>query len=240
VLEQLRAVAAEAEIALLPELSLPQANSLESALAESPGDYPPLIVAGSAHVRELAEMSGRSEIRANEARVYLDGRHIGGHRKIHPFEMRRTPDGRRLEQPLLEGITKERKPITILAGEFTRLTVLICADLHDRKLPIQLEDGRVNLLLVPALTPEPGGFNGGVCGLASRCQGVSVIANVDSTFFEGAERPPFTVMVGVPRGPADEQSQEYSGPGAFPATAVVDPNDPLPEDLDWRVTAKAA
>jgi hypothetical protein len=238
VMQQLRKVAEEAEIALLPELSLPQVDALEKALADAPASYPALVVAGSAHHREGVEEEGRvTEVRANESRIYLDGELVGRHRKIHPFELKRAPDGEKLEHPLREAITRERKPLTILAGDFTRLGVLICADLLDKKLPLQLEDAGVNLLLVPALTPDPGGFNGGICGLASRCQGVSVVANVDSSFFE-VDEPPFTVMVGVPRSPAGEQSREYQGPDRFPAISVIDPNESLPEELDWQVISR--
>jgi len=236
ILERLREVAADVAIALLPELSLPEADALEQALAEKPEEYPAIVVAGSAHLRETVEVAGEAitEVRANESRIYLDGQRVAAHRKIHPYELRQTPDGRKLDRPLREGITSEPKPLTILAGEFTRLGVVICADLNDRQLPLQLEDAGVNLLLVPALTPDPGGFNGGICTLASWCQGVSVIANVDDSFFGAVEEPPFTVMVGVPRSRIAEQSREFSGPGSFPAAAVIDPNKSLEEALEWR------
>jgi len=236
VLGKLRDVAGEVAIALLPELSLPAAGALEAELAERPGEYPPIIVAGSAHLREKVEVGGEevSEVRANESRIYLDGKRVAAHRKIHPYELRQSPEGRKLDQPMREGLTREQKPLTILSGDYTRLGVVICADLNDRQLPLQLEDALVNLLLVPALTPDPGGFNGGICTLASWCQGVSVIANADDSFFEGAEEPPFTVMVGVPRSKIPEQSREYAGPGSFPAAAVIDPNKSLDEALEWR------
>ena len=236
ILDQLREVAGEVAIALLPELSLPEADALELALAETPDEYPAIVVAGSAHLREKVEVAGEpvTEVRANESRIYLDGQRVAGHRKIHPYELRQTPGGQKLDQPMREGITREPKALTILTGEFTRLGVVICADLNNRQLPSLLKDAGVNLLLVPALTPETGGFNGGVCTLASWCQGVSVIANVDGSFFEDAEEPPFTVMVGVPRPRVAEQSREFPGPGSFPASAVIDPNKTLDEALEWR------
>ena len=51
VLAQLRTVAHQAEIAVLPELSLPPqaVEQLGTALAGAPSRYPPLVVAGSAH-----------------------------------------------------------------------------------------------------------------------------------------------------------------------------------------------
>ena len=236
VLEKLREVAGEVAIALLPELSLPAVDAMEAELGERPDEYPPIVVAGSAHVRETLEVAGEAvtEVRANESRIYLDGQRVSAHRKIHPYELRQTPQGAKLAQPMREALTREQKSLTILTGDYTRLGVVICADLNDRQLPLQLEDALVNLLLVPALTPDPGGFNGGICTLASWCQGVSVIANADDSFFEGSEEPPFTVMVGVPRSKIPEQSREYAGPGTFPAAAVIDPNKSLDEALEWR------
>lgn len=235
VLQQLSELPSEVSVALLPELSLPQADALEDGIAEDPGSYPPIIVAGSAHVREAAaEVADGLEVRANECRIYLDGRRIATHRKIHPYELRRNPDGEKVEFPQIEGLTHERKPLRILAGRFTRLGVVICADALDRHLHAPLSDAGVNLLLVPALTADPGGFNGTISGLASRCQGVSVIANVDTAFFSGAEDPPFAVIAAVPRGKIGNQAREFHSPRAFPATAVIDPNLPLDEALEWH------
>lgn len=235
VLGQLREVAGKAPIAVLPELSLSQADALEVALGEAPGSYPPIVVAGSAHVKEVAAATNDGlEVRANECRIYLDGSRIATHRKIHPYELRRAPDGSKVAQPLTEGITSERKPLTILASEFTRLGVVICADALDRNLHAPLADAQVNLLLVPALTSDAGGFSGTIGGLASRCQGVSVIANVDTAFFTGSEDPPFTLIAAVPRGKIGDQSREFHSPQAFPALAVFDPNEPLDEAVEWH------
>lgn len=237
-LEQLRGLPADVSVALLPELSLPQAGALEDALGDSPDSFPPIVVAGSAHVREAAaESKDGLEVRANECRIYLDGQRIGEHRKIHAYEMRRAPDGSRLDTPMVEGITSERKPLRVLAGEFTRLAVVICADALDNHLQAPLADAQVNLLLVPALTPEPGGFIGTIGGLASHCQGVSVIANADTALFSGAEDPPFAVIVAVPRPKVGEQAREFHSPGPFPAAAVIDPNLDLEQALQWHETS---
>lgn len=238
VLDQLRALPPDVSIAVLPELSLPQADALEDALAAAPDSYPPIVVAGSAHLRETAtESVDGLEVRANECRIYLDGSRVGAHRKIHPYEMRRTPEGGKVEEPMTERLTKERKPLTVLAGRFTRLAVVICADALDNHLHAPLADAQVNLLLVPALTPESGGFSGTIGALASRCQGVSVIANVDTAFFSGAEDPPFAVIVSVPRGKMAEQGREFHSPGPFPAATVIDPNESLDQALEWHETA---
>ncbi len=219
-----------AEVGILPELSLPNADSLESQIASNSDAFPPLIVAGSAHVREG---KGDSEVRANEARIYLDGERIGRHRKIHPFKLGRMPNGEKLPHPLTEDLTREPKPITIFAGKATRMAVMICSDLIGTKLAAQLEDARVNLLLVPALTPEPGSFAGDVCRLASHCQGVSVVANGDGSLFEYVRRP-FMVMAAVPRPLIREQAREYRRRfrGA-PAVGVFNPNRRLRRALKW-------
>lgn len=232
VLRQLRRVASKSEIALLPELSLPQADDLEDAIARAPTEFPRLIVAGSAHVREG---SGEREVRANESRIYLDGECIGRHRKIHAFVLRRELDGTKIRAPLTEGISGGRRAITVLAGDYTRLAVMICSDLISRKLPGQLEDAEVNLLLVPALTPEPGSFNGKICKLASDCQAVSVIANCDPAVFEGRRPPPFQVMAAVPRPWVGEQSREFrrGWRNGGRMTAVIDPNRRLRRALRW-------
>jgi len=167
ILEQLRLVA-DIEIAVLPELCLPFADALEDALELEPDNYPSLIVAGSAHVRENG-VDGTGEIRANESRTYLSGKLIGTHRKIHPFKTKHLA-GHELKRSLMEGLTAERKTIVILSGEHTRLATVICADLNDEKIPLYLQAAHVNFLLVPALTGGAGAFNGAVCTLASQCQ----------------------------------------------------------------------
>lgn len=230
VLDALRKVHGKAEIAVLPELSLPSPDALGTALAAAPDDFPPLIIAGSAHVEETR---GGEQVRANEARIYLDGQIVGSHRKIRAFEMGRGLDGKKLPATAREGLTDEPKQITVLASDDTRLAVLICSDLLDPKIGQRLEDASVNLLLVPALTPEPGSFNGDICVLAGHFQAVSVVVNVDSSAFEGVN--PFEVLAAVPRPRAPDQSREYRRrwPWQRRAIGLFDPNRRLPEALRW-------
>ena len=235
VIRQLREIGDGVEIAVLPELSLPQADALEGALAADPGSFPSLVVAGSAHVTERAGANG--VVRANESHIYLDGRQIGAHRKVHAFILKAL-DGVPLSRPLREGITSEPKRLTVLAGDHTRLAVAICADILDSRLPKLLEEAGVNLLLVPALTVDPGSFNGSVCGIASQAQGVTVVVNGDSAALIEDGELPFMAMVGVPRPRAGEQSREYDRPAgsSAPYTGVFDPNLPLGSEkaFEWR------
>jgi hypothetical protein len=242
VVRQLRDIAAEVEVAVLPELSLTpsQMDALEQALAAEPASFPPLVVAGSAHLSERNEDD--ELVRANESRIYLDGHRVASHRKIQAFLLRAF-EGKPLSRPLLEGITHEEKPITILSGDRTRLAVAICADIIDSRLPGLLQEAGVNVLLVPSLTVSPGSFNGDACLIASKSQGVTVIVNGDSAALIEEGEPPFMVMVGVPRPRAGEQSREYDRPTNSdpPYTGFFDPNLPLhaeregdEEAFQWR------
>lgn len=225
----------DVEIAVLPELCLPAADALESALAAEPELYPPLVVAGSAHLTE--ETGGViKEIRANESRIYLRGRLIARHRKIHPF-LTKYLGGHELKRKLPEGITPERKTITVLSGEHTRLASVICADLNDDVISSLLHGAHVNLLLVPALTGGVGGFTGAVDELASKCQAISVVVNgsLGPKPEDGnGTRLPFLVIGAVPRTEPDEQSQSFHMPTQAPRLGVIDPNRPLgPDWIDW-------
>jgi predicted amidohydrolase len=228
VLEKLRSLA-DVPIAVLPELCLPIADALEEALAEDHESYPALVVAGSAHVREAPADNSGAEVRANECRIYLDGRLVAVHRKIHPF-MTRHLAGHDLPEPSKEDLTTEIKRITVLSGDHTRFAVVLCADLNDESIPLLLEGAGVNLLLVPAMTNGAGAFTGAVCGLASRCQAVALVVNGDldaNPSDDGVERP-FLVLAAVPRPDPEEQSCRYPAEGEARSYAnVIDPNERL-------------
>jgi hypothetical protein len=224
-----------APIAVLPELALPSPDALAAELQANHERYSPLVVAGSAHVRMRS--GSRLEVRANESRVYLDGRQICVHRKLNPLVTARLGD-RRLEREMVEDITEEPKVIRVLSGTHTRLAVVICADINDRAVLRLLEDAGVNLLLVPALTYATGAFNGAVCGLASRCQAVSVIVNADLDLVTSSgrkpKRPPFHIIVGVPRSEPQDQSREYRFIGdRRPPLGLVNPNLELARAVRW-------
>jgi hypothetical protein len=233
VLDWLRSVRHH-QIAILPELCLPCPDALGPSLAAAPSDYPPLIVAGSAHVRRTSQAE---PLCINESCVYLDGELVHVHHKLHPLETRRLGDSR-FEDPISEGITDEPKDLVVLSGERTRLAVVICADLNDGLIPMLLEEAGVNLLLVPALTYSAGAFTGAVCGLASRCQAICVVANAGleaTTKPSGkANPPPFLVLASVPRPEPQEQSRSYRDPSnpALPR-GVFDPNMNLAQAMFW-------
>lgn len=222
----------DAEVAVLPELSLRESDALEKILEEHHATCPPLVVAGSAHRRES---SADDEVRANESRVYLDGKLVLRHRKIHAFATKELA-GRRREKEMVEGITGERKTITLLGGRSTRLAVVICADLNDRWIPAMLEDLGVNLLVTPVLTVSPGAFTGAIARLASSCQGAAVIVNGTLDPESGADdpAPPLLIMVAVPRpGPRDQVDEHGAPETEGPVLGIVDLNEPAGSAVRW-------
>ena len=125
-----RAKAAGAQLAVLPELSLPTPDALEAMIAGKPESFPPIVVAGSAHVTEA--IRGRPSVRANESRLYLDGRFVAMARKHHEYKTE-IPKAAGGEPGKIysEDLTRKQTTIMVLSGERTRLAVVICADLQE-------------------------------------------------------------------------------------------------------------
>jgi len=216
VLELLASLPGDVHIAVLPELTLPEADALEEALEQHHDRYPPIVVAGSAHVCDPGDGT-----RSNESRAYLDGRCVLRHHKIHPFAAKHL-DGKTYDPALPEGIDDGKAEIRVLAGSRTHLAIVICADLNDEVIPLLLEDAGVNLLLVPALTTDLGSFNGAATGLASRRQGITAVVNAG---FDKDDS--FCFFVGVPRPTPREQSEIEVAPElGQPFAALFDPNEP--------------
>ncbi len=187
-------VGRHANIVVIPELSLPRPDALSEFLHLHAASAPPLVIAGSAHQR-LYE-NGR-ELRVNACEVYWEGVRLLAHHKRHPVQLK--IDG---VHRLPEGLTNEQKRLRVICGDRTRLAVVICADLNDTNVPPLLQAVNVNMLLVPALTPNAGAFEGTLSGLASQCQGFSMIANgsppSENTKSKAAAEP-FMIMLGIPR-----------------------------------------
>ncbi len=217
----------KANLAVLPELSLPHPGELEEKLEGKWGKFPPIVVAGSAHV---AEGNGAGQVQANESRIYLDGKFVAMARKHHAFKTDEI-NGTKYEEPLREDLSREPKTIMVLSGSQTRLAVAICADLQERDIPRLLVDAGVNLLLVPAMTRKIGSFNAALCDVAGYCQGVAAMANTRW----GDDGKPFLCMCAVPREDPEEQSAALLGDEQEPAPvlAIFDPNQPLPGAVRW-------
>jgi hypothetical protein len=218
---------AKARVAVLPELSLSAPDQLDELLGRKSEEFPPVVVAGSAH---LVIGDGDSAIRANESRIYLEGRCIGMARKHHAFQTRKL-DGKTYEKPLREDISREQKTIVVMSGRQTRLATVICADLIGSRIPSLLVDAGVNLLLAPSMTPEIGSFNPPLTDIAGYCQGVAAVAN--TRWADDGE--PFLCMCAVPLEDPAVQTAVLAGDGDSPAPtlAVFDPNKPLPDGVEW-------
>jgi len=217
----------KANVAVLPELSLPAPGELESAIKSKREEFPPIVVAGSAHV---VEGGGGNQVRANESRIYLDGRLVAMARKHHAFTTDEIND-KKYEKPLREDLSRGQKTIMVLSGRHTRFAVAICADLQERDIPGLLVDAGVNLLLVPAMTQKIGSFNAALCDIAGYCQGVAAVANTRW----GDDGKPFLCMCAVPQEEPEKQSAALRGDGRSPAPvlAIFDPNQPLPGAVRW-------
>jgi Carbon-nitrogen hydrolase len=219
-----------ADIAVLPELSLPTPGELKEAIERNQESFPRIVVAGSAHV---VEGTGAGQVRANESQIYLDGRYVARARKHHAFETNKV-NGETYPDLLRENLTREQKTIMVLSGGLTRLAVVICADLQEREIPSLLVDAGVNLLLVPSMTRRIGSFNTAVCDIAGYCQGVAAVANTRW----GDDGKPFLCLCAVPREEPEKQSAalpDADGKGKpAPVLGIFDPNKPLPEAVRWQ------
>lgn len=218
----------DAQIAVLPELCLARPDELQAGLAADRDSYPPLVVAGSAHVRIG---SGSDEVRANESRIYLDGEHVATSRKQLPFKTKAL-GGVTYEEPLREDLSDEPRPLTVLSSTHTRLAVVICADLIDARIPSRLVAAGVNLLLAPAMTPKAGSFETTVEEISGRRQGVSAIANLRLS--EAGK--PFLCMLGTPRADREARLATLTGAAAPapPDIAFFDSHAALPGAVEWR------
>jgi hypothetical protein len=225
ILERLADARERAEIGVLPELCLPEPGALGGALRSDPTRYPPIVVAGSAHV--TAQVDGHP-VRSNVSVVYLHGVPLLEHKKAHPLVLSIAPG-----VTLRERLTLEPKVVRCACSDSTRLATVICADLNDQDIPALLEMLGVNLLLVPALTPHEGAFGRTASGLAGMAQGVTVIVN-------GTPPPspkdgePFMVMAGAPdRVPANQVRSFQPPASGRRAHGCLDPNVALSQASIW-------
>ncbi|MBO9533883.1 MAG: hypothetical protein J7513_13010 [Solirubrobacteraceae bacterium] len=219
VLEQLRtAKRAGARIAVIPELTLDQPDSLETGLAMNREDVPRIVVAGSAHVTIEGE-------RRNEAHVYIDGACVATHKKIRPFVARSLPvevthalDPADRSGPWTEDLTSEPKTIKILSGRDGRLATVICADFNDPAIVSALSMSGVNQLLVPALTTDQGAFAQHAGQLAAAGQAVVVVAN-GTLATDDASSDLFLTLASTPVKEAAAQS--YAPTGSRRAVVLI-------------------
>lgn len=228
VLGQLATAADVANIAVMPELSLPDPDALGSHVVAVHDSLPDLIVSGSAHAEVDDPDVFGGTARVNRLKVYLHGARLLHHDKIHEFIASYLGPDHDV-RPRAEDLTRRPYRITVAAGTLTRLAAVICADLNDDEIPSLLEEVAVNLLLVPALTVEAGAFES-ACSTLARCQGVSVIVNGTAVQPPESTIKPFMVLIGLPV-PTD-QVREIAQPSVRRAIGVARLGKP-PLDFQW-------
>lgn len=210
---------AGAAVVVLPEMSLPRPDALRRLIERRFPAFPRLIVAGSAH-EPRKEFEDAAE-RSNRTVVYLDGSPLFEHRKVWPFFTDQVGSSPPLDRYLPEGINSPLR-LVVASGSTTRVAVAICSDLHDPDLPRVLRKLCVNVLLVPALTPGAGMFQGVAAGIAGANQGVALLANGS---VPGADSGVFLVLLAVPREGAGRQVADWVAPdGLRKVVTLIDPN----------------
>jgi hypothetical protein len=190
---------AGADIAVLPELCLDKPDSLAGPIAENASNYPRVVVAGSAHIRD-------GDVRSNVSETYIDGVTTLVHTKIRPYLWRgQTAEGKFERR---EDLTPS-STLRILCGDHTRMAVAICSDVINGPIPDALKMAAVNLLLVPALSVKPGTFRSVATSLAEFSQAVTAVVN-GSLLPSGTKAQPFMVVLGAPH--EDDPSSMFATP----------------------------
>ncbi len=191
-----------ADVLLLPELSL--TDELHAAFVADPRVARlPLVVAGSRHVGDTADLPGR-----NVTTVLAYGRRLAEHDKMSDFFFQ---DG---------AITRHEhvRPGTsmqVLLGERASLLVLICKDALREDWQGLVQRLAPRLLLIPAMSRESADFTAFAERLARSPQAITVIANIGGNCaIIGRPRREQTVIVGdVPVGTCYEYvvGENHSG-----------------------------
>lgn len=178
------AIAAGAEVLVLPELSL--TDELHAWFVADPRVAKvPLVVAGSRHVGATSEVPGR-----NVTTVLAYGRVLAEHDKMSDFFFQ---DG---------AITRHEhvRPGTsmqVLLGERSSLLVLICKDALREDWQGLVQRLAPRLLLVPAMSRESADFTAFAERLARSPQAITVVANIgEKCAIVGRPRRENTVIVG--------------------------------------------
>lgn len=190
-----RAVEHDVAVAVLPEMCFGPDLDLDAYVAQAV--TPPLTVAGSRHVVDGAGQH-------NEAVLYVNGHVALRHRKTQPFTARVEMPGDRtawaerggtgtfLPPERTEDLTPSRR-VTVLFSDRWAVTVLVCSDVNAPHNIEVLTSFRVNMVLVPAMTPKHGYFETTFAYVAQRSQGLCTFAN-DSRHAPAAGQVPSTMF----------------------------------------------
>jgi predicted amidohydrolase len=204
-----RALETRATVTVLPELSVTadDVEALHGLVVEH--EQPHLLVAGSYH----ATIGGEHE---NVAVGLVSGHDVRiEHRKTTPFtdELRQAP-------PEKEGIRRrERLHVVVHQADRFRVSLVICKELLDRRLPAALDRMGANLLLVPAFSAKTTPFADAVAGRVSGAQALTVVVNGP---LRGAGGEPVAPAVVVGQPVAGRSVVPVDVPGPAPVVTVVE------------------
>lgn len=169
-------------ILVLPELSIADMNEVRRLLAAKP-NWAALVVPGSM----AAPIPDSPTQYWNQAPVWLTGRYVFDYNKIHPMYTAAQPMVDGDEQPGENGSDPwaRRHPehctpgdtIHVLWSPEWSVTVVICSDLNSPDIQQALMQAKVNLILVPLLTPKLGNFPTTLAHVAAQNQAVIVTSN---------------------------------------------------------------
>lgn len=211
------------EIAVVPEFTLHDPDALADYVVSATAT--PMVVAGTAH-------HIRDGQRANTTVTYLDGVEVLRTSKQHGFSYRDSVDGAPPER-FAEDVAPRPRHIDVLASTSTRLCVAICSDMNWNELSEALLAVGVNVLLIPAWTPESGFFGGAIEKAATQAQCVSVVANTPGHPSSQPPAEPFWALSMTPH--RGSHCTEHRPPRpSETAAAIIDPNENPSTDAHIR------
>jgi|GEM_PF-5845081 len=178
-------------IVAFPELSVPKHTLAAMRRWLERQNTVEVIVAGSRHKRAR---DGRWH---NEATLLLRGLPKLRHRKFRPFSFTDTVTQKNKRIRRAELLSVRTPKLTAHLSANWTVTMLICKDVVAEPLPTLLADLRANLVLVPCLSFKMDAFRSAVGTVASRGQGISLIANA-AISLRGRRRGRPPIIIGLP------------------------------------------
>lgn len=179
-------------IVAFPELSVPKRVLERIAAWLDAQDVVELVVAGSRHRRSR---DGRWH---NQATIVARGfRTRLTHRKFRPYVFYDKDDQGKGRVRRYEHLSTAPPKLRAWLSPSWTMTLLVCKDAVQAPLPHLLGDLRANLVLVPTLSFKMDAFHTAAADIATRGQGITLMANaVLASKSRRGPRPP--IVVGLP------------------------------------------
>lgn len=204
------ALAADAQVVVLPELAVTEAIADELHAWLAAGQQFAVVIRGSFHT--LIDGAPANVSRASVGSTEVE------HRKIVPYTSE-VPGS----QPSREGIVPGARQVRVMVGAGYRFAVVICKDFLDRDVRHALARAGVNVLAVPAMSASMDSYPAEVDGHVLATQGVVVVANNPARRANGKKIHP-AFVVGQPK----RGATHVAGP-------LVDDSIPAPYTATFRL-----